>query len=321
MAETTDPTFNRRLRKFRLREFRHIRGSQQLMLDMTGLEELLGIADASDFARRHGIPRSRIAQLEDDSWSELSKPHLLKLLALESDVRHDHPDFQLLRVVPDLLWATFDSPAIGFVGTKMGDRVKADWTLLSAFEAAGVSLQPPGDIDVATAMRESNCIVLGSTKWNRWTEDAIEALWPDGVPPVRFSWPASAWPDDRQESRVSKKGEKAIEFLNEKEEVQSAVELSPDCPVGVLIVCRSPLGTKKPVTTIIAAGPTKYGTLQVVEDILSGSVYVWSEQLVPGKASVFVLGSKGKRWHNLYGERQLAIKQAARRQAVRRDLR
>lgn len=187
----------------------------------------------------------------------------------------------------------------------------------NAFRSAGVALSEPGDVDVATAMRESNCIFVGSPKWNRWTEQAIEALWPDGAPHVRFSWPA--WPDDRQEGRVSKKGEQLIEFLNHKDDTEVVLDKSPGTPVGVLIVCRSPLKSEKPVTTIIAAGPSKYGTLQVVEDILSSAVYVWSSQLVRGTPSVFVLKrSRGKRWYNVDGERHLLRKRADRRKALRR---
>ncbi len=321
MGETTgkkDPEFDRRLRRFLNREFANVLRSQQLMVDMTGLEERLQIADATDFERRHRIPRGRIDQLEDDSWNDLSREHLLKLLALESEVRQQEPDFQLFSVVPDPIWATFETPAIGFIGKNpIGERVAADHHMLNAFRSAGISLLEPGNVDVVTAMRETNCIFVGSPKWNTWTEQAIEALWPDGTPDVRFSWPA--WPDDRQEGRASKKGEQLIEFLNHKDDVEVALDRSPGSPVGALIVCRSPLASTKPVTTIIAAGPSKYGTFQVVEDILSSAVYVWSSQLVEGKPSVFVLKRpRGKRWYNVDGERQLVMKQAERRKALRR---
>jgi hypothetical protein len=62
-----------------------------------------------------------------------------------------------------------------------------------------------------------------------------------------------------------------IEFLTENNVIETAVGNSPDRPVGVLIVCRSPLGSTKPVTTIIAAGPAKYGTLQASREDSSRS--------------------------------------------------
>src|SRR2546423_1698542 len=95
MGETSgqpDPRFEKRLREFLDRKFLHIPRSGQLLVDMTGLEGLLGIANAVDFERRYGIPRDRIGGLERDNWFELSREHLLTLLTLESEVRRTRDD-------------------------------------------------------------------------------------------------------------------------------------------------------------------------------------------------------------------------------------
>src|SRR5262245_28185788 len=116
MPSKSEIKFDSRLRDFLQREFGDLGRRQQLLLDMSGLEQRLEIADAIEFERQHGIPRERIDQLEDDTWVDLSRAHLLTLLRLERDVQTRDPQFKFLRVVADPIWKTFDTPAIGFIG-------------------------------------------------------------------------------------------------------------------------------------------------------------------------------------------------------------
>src|SRR5262245_18152133 len=107
-------TFLRRLARLINRDLTGLR--TQLVVDMTGLEGRLGIANAVDFEKLHDVPRNRVTQLEKDTRVELSRKHLLKLLQLEKQVQRDHPDFRLFELRRDPVWETFSTVGCGFIG-------------------------------------------------------------------------------------------------------------------------------------------------------------------------------------------------------------
>lgn len=288
---------------------------------MTGLEGHLEIANATDFEKRFGLPRARVDQLEDDTWYELARGHLFKLLALESEVRKDHPDFVFFRLEPNPLWETFaNAGGVGLTGIDLENQpVRIDLNLVAAFSNAGITLPaPPAGVSVTDLMRTKNCVIVGSPKCNAATETALNALFPTDPPAIAFHWPH--WGDTREETRISKRGPHRINFIDQRGEMRHEDDHSPNGPVGALVVCRCPLQTAADVTTIIAAGCTRYGTLQIVQDLLSGDVHVPRSHVQRGQPQVLILMAKdrGKRWRSVEGERHLHAKRAERREKVKR---
>jgi hypothetical protein len=305
--------FRTRLAAFINRDFKDLR--TQLVVDMTSMESLLGTPNATDFANAFDIPRNRVTKFEKDTWVDISRKHLQKLLQLEARIRVTKPAFSLFTLRRDPIWETFESTGIGFVGQDLdGVTVEVDHYVLGAFSTAGLSLiPPPAGLSVTDAMRMRNCVFVGSPKCNEATEIALNALFESGDPPLVFSWPN--WPPGRQPTRISREGQLGVHYIDHHDEVAHILDKSPSRPVGALVVCRSPLGTDEPVTTIIAVGSSRFGTVQVVEDLLGGGVHVPSSQLTPSQPAVLLLMPRGggERWYNVAGSRELAIKKTARR--------
>jgi hypothetical protein len=317
--DKVDGVFERNLSRVASRQFPNVQLRTQLLVEMAGLQRRLGNAFDTQFAREYGVPRARIDQFQDDTWEEMSRQECQTLLVLEREARERAQDsqFGVFRLVKDPIWETFESsPALKLTGRDLdGHAVSEDITLVGLFARAGIKFQETAPDETSAALRNHNCLIMGSPKCNKWTEDALEAMWPSSEPPIRFHWPD--WPDARSETRVSKKGERKISSLDEDGQWRSYVDGSPERPVGALVVCRKPLGTNMEVTTVVVAGCTKFGTLKVVSDLLFGHIRVRPLQIEPGRPSVLILRSRkdGKRWYNADLERELYQRRQERRRS------
>lgn len=306
MGEDVEQLFRQRLSRLIARETDTLQDLKQLHVDMTGLEALLDVRGGTEFQRKYGIPRGRIDQLEDDTWVDISRQHLLTLLRLEQRALRRNPNFRFMSVVPDPMWGTFGKPAVALVGKDLeGQTVLADDQLVTALKGAGLKIIGPRTRKVAKLLQTENCICIGSPKCNDYTTEVMSCLWPKGGNPIKFSWPD--WPPSREQDSLSKEGPLGIEFIDHRDRHKSVLDKSPNRPAGVLIVCRCPPGAKKNVTTLVIAGATKFGTLQIVEDLICGNVYVSSSQLTKGRVSVLMLmpRDRGKRWYDIEAEREL----------------
>jgi hypothetical protein len=253
-------------------------------------------------------------------WQKVDRHTLFALLALAkaNDV------WPLFDVCESPLWETFRGDT-GFmvVGCDLsGSQLKEDMRVAESLIHSGLGLRVKTvddnvlAPDVTRWMMQENVMFVGAPKVNRAAELALAALWKGSTPPIRFLWPDFPRESALVGSTVSRNRGLFVEDLGILE------EKSPERRLGVLVVCREPLGATG-VTTVILAGCSREATMAMERDLRNSEFYYrypyGSADVPKGTPMTFVFQSNDRqhRWH-LVGKRKSAKKTGRRAGTTKR---
>lgn len=298
----------------------------QLSFRLSPLMDALGL-DAKAVASELGINLAHVARLRDDSWSTIQRGDLQKLLCWGQ--KHNTP---LLSVEPNPLWRTLSgAEVVLFRGRKRdGNPLHSDSNvereLLVALEDEGCRITPrsidtPNHEEIAELMRTTNCIFIGSPKFNAATESALASLW-ELQPydsrianrkrsPIEFVWDA-AYQGNSVFGRQKTDGE-AIGLHVGSRNAAGIVHSRYLVPVdwksprqysqwtgkgrdaGALIACYRPLKTASEVTTIVLAGYSGFATFDMATDFVRDGLRFEDAELRPHTVTMRVLAASYKK--------------------------
>lgn len=254
------------------------------------IQDELGMKKA-DLERELGMDSRTVDKLiadsPDDPWR------------LDRDMLHRYflfaraHGFEPFRVEPHAIWERFqDSQATIFRGPKKAD-VPVENHLVKYFERlrceVNTSTTPEG---IEEAMRERNCVVIGSPKGNKASEIALALLW-DAKPfqgdsknrekiPICFLGMDAEHAGSSALLQESSRHGFDIKIPGSEQRGYLKVDwLSPDKfgpyrgsgqDAAVLVVCNRPMGAEKDVTTIVIAGYTGLATLVAAQEATSPKI-------------------------------------------------
>lgn len=292
----------------------------------SSLGELTRRLNVSDLRleRETGVNREHIQKIREGTFRSISRR---ELQILWSWGRRRDPDFDLFSLVRHPIWAPFEKGDAVIIRGK-GDRMNAlilDARVEHLLEEfldqlpcrAIVKMQP--EISTAAQVRQlmttQSCIFLGSPKHNPAVTMAIAALWNvdaddaskagrDKVP-FWFAWGqplpgqganAFAEPAARGSSGTGiyvnrgngtkNPGFVGVSWLPGEQYIEWS---GTGWDAGVLIIARQPLGTKRDVMTMVIAGYTGLGTIEVAQDLLNDAVDIEESALLPGQPTLRIL--------------------------------
>jgi hypothetical protein len=279
----------------------------ELTLQMTALKRALG-PTADRILKKAGISHKRSDGFANDSWQEIRREELKFLLGLWQEKEKEcKGNFVELR--PHPVWTTLaddEAPAV-FCGLHptSGRSLNVDYSQHKLLREAGFRLEDveglskSGMQTVRAAMETRNCIFLGSPKYNRCTDHALEAFWPlEQNRPFVFSWPdlrekLELEADDVIDSHFCEVGPHEVRIgkhkyrLKTRSKREAAIQ-DTGWDIGIAVVCRQPFKTQKKVTSILLCGHQNIATERMLEDLLSG-VYFGENSLTPGVPAVHLL--------------------------------
>jgi hypothetical protein len=263
-------------------------------------------------SRGLSITKARLGSFINCTFKTISRPEIEALINW-CHRRGDH--FFVERAQPDV-WETFrtGSPITVFLGMtekglKLQDDIEVLKRLLERIVASDAHPEQFGVRDqavVLSAMKERNCIFIGSPRFNPATDIALTALAAAKVfgpssrhlLPVRFA--NSTWRTvfDRYASVEPPRppaqaglwvqaSDRSTQFLRipwlPREDYSARRVFAFDA--GLLVVARKPLKTSAHVTTIIVAGMTALATKAMAEDLQAGQVDFDDIALPVGRAA------------------------------------
>jgi hypothetical protein len=300
----------------------------------------LGLDDRALSAELH-LTSAQVNRLRTDQWTTIKRSDLQTLLCWGKQHGED-----LLRVEPSPIWRTLPGSEVRlFRGRDSSNNPlpadsRAEAELLEALTAIGCQIQPhslsqPDESQVVESMKSTNCIFIGSPKYNTATEIALASLWRltpfstdkrdrDRIP-FAFVWET---PTSSSFSLTKNQHDRLGLYLyatgakNERSRHHVAIDWRPprDFAIwtgkghdaGVFVVCNRPLGTDRDVTTIILAGHSGFATLDMTIDLARNGLRIESDAVRAGVPVVRVLSavfrknsrrgdsrkraSKGRRW-------------------------
>lgn len=248
------------------------------------IREELGLTK-EDLKRELGIDARAIDKLIADSDAKpwrLDREQLRRYFLFA----HSH-GFEPFTMEPNAIWKTFaNTRAVIFRGQRKAD-VPVESHLVKYFERLNCEVETSTNSDgIEEAMKEHNCVIIGSPKANPACEIALAWLWKaepfsanaknrDRLPISFLGMTAEITPPSAllQESKrhgltILHTDSKARTFLKvdwlPPEEYGSHNGIGQDA--AILVGCQQPMGTEKNVTTIVIAGYTGLSTLVAAEE-------------------------------------------------------
>lgn len=282
----------------------------RLIFDIESLREALEMS-ASEFTAASGIGSRTYAKIvaNKQEW-RLNRTQLEKLSILTFRAGMAGLPFSLEH---NAIWGTFhDRSATFYRGTPQSD-VDIESALSLYLKNIGLKKPlthivrtPPDPEEIRRAMMATNCIFVGGPKSNPATEVAMCLLYKAKPFEVREREKLPVHilgmtPEITAESTVlvggnehgfsvaHGKGRKKIYVHWVAPEDYSKARKDEGVDAAIVVVCRSPLGTEKPVTTVIIAGYRSLATRAVAAQLTLGRPPLDEQQLAkPGK--VHLLG-------------------------------
>ena len=251
--------------------------------------------DDSDIHRMFGIHPRTVEKLRTDSdeW-RLSRTNLHKLMLFAFDHGYPNGIFEL-RLHP--LWDDFRQGPVAIFREQLAWDTKVEEHLRGFFshfrddpQTETQALISVDDVaDVERAMKNCNCIFVGSPKSSIATEIALSLLW-DAKPldasdenrsrlPVQFHGMRHSRPESAMLVDSDQHGLR-IHDPKKKKPVHVSVDWFPldtympyigeGWDASLAVVCRQPFGTEEPVTTVVVSGYTGRATLLTTEELTHG---------------------------------------------------
>lgn len=280
---------------------------------LSEIQEELGLKKA-DLERELSMDARTIDKLLADTDSD---PWRLDREALHRYFLFAHSHgFDAFRIEPHAIWRSFENSEVTiFRGPKKAD-VPVESHLVKYFERLNCevssSTTPAG---IEEAMKEHNCVIIGSPKANRASESALALLWK--------AEPFKAEAKNREKIPISFLGmyagrEEPSALLQESTRYGLHVlppgssernylkvdwlppeKYAPHKGTGqdaaILVVCNRPLETQKDVTTIVIAGYTGLATLVAAQEVTYKHVPDLRPEETPGEPCLAVLKFRYKK--------------------------
>lgn len=283
------------------------------------IQEELGLTRA-ELQRELGMDLRTIDKLiadsDDDPW-RLDREALHRYFLFA----HSHGE-EPFKIEPHAIWKSFEnSEATIFRGPNKAD-VPVENHLVKYFDKIGCDVNtaisssgPAATEAIREAMREQNCVIIGSPKANPASEVALASLWRaepfkgDGKNrekiPISFlgmqrenGEPSSLLqdgprhglniltPESRERNFLKVKWLPLDKFAQYKGAGQDA---------AVLVCCYRPMGTEKEVTTIVIAGYTGLSTLVAAQEATYKEIPELRPEEKPGYPCLAVLKFRYKK--------------------------
>lgn len=247
---------------------------------------------------------------DDDEW-RLSRTQIEKLTVLARGAGLPHAF--VLRANP--VWATFEEssatifrgepPADAMIESKLSDFLQQ----MNGHPRTKTIHRVPSEAEIRKAMTETNCIFVGSPRSNPATEIALCLLSGarpfDGSAGNRVKVPVHIIGADSGTSRDSAivlpgrghgfsidggdgSGRKSLDvhWVPAEDYAKKKVE---GRDAGVVVLCKSPFGTKKNVTTILLLGYRGLATHELAAQLMRGAPPI-TEEMLRQHGRVHVLG-------------------------------
>lgn len=271
------------------------------------IQEELGLTMA-DLERELGMDSRSIDKLIEDSDSDpwrLDRENLHRFLLFA----HSH-GFDGFQIEPNSIWRTFENQrAVIFRGPTKAD-VPVESHLVKYFERLNCEVESAISSEgIEEAMRERNCVVIGSPKANPASEVALALLWGAepfiGEAPNREKIPISFFGMQREGGAPSALLQQSTRYgfhilpPGATERKYLKVDWLPPEKFGpykgtgqeaaILVGCNRPLGSQKDVTTIVVAGYTGLSTLVAAQEATSKPIPELQLAENPGQPCLAVL--------------------------------
>ncbi len=295
--------------------------------------------DERTLAKELGINLAHVRRLHDGSWSSISRSDLQAVMSWAK--KHDR---QVLTVEPSPLWQTLPESDVLLVrgldddGNPLRSDSQVEALLVGSLKDAGchvdiVVSDKISSVEVEQAMQERNCIFIGSPKHNQASEHSMAAMF--GLKagdlsaanvrraPFEFvldeeSRRPSAFCNAKSSGgaigvRIRTSGAKSgssghlmrVDYHAAAGPVRAK---NKGNDVGVLVVCRQPLGTSQNVTTIVLAGYSGFATQDMAQDIVADGLRIEKRDVLPGQPVIRVLAAKFKKTTRRFEERERVLK-------------
>src|SRR5258708_2007323 len=281
------------------------RPRRQVVAHMTKLLKALG-QNAQGMEEEYGVNRRHIEKFRQDRWGSTSREELQILMSLG-----DQCGVQFLTLETDEVWKTFDATAASFLSRDAYGIRQEDTEAMQSLLKEGIHLDQPERGDLIAKMKERNCVVIGSPKYNEPCRIALEELFavanatgPSDIP-FRFIWNdlAASHPENRFYARAGAKDELGVELLLEESgeppkprargkgnqgklslgEPKSTF-LKADLPktatneygwdYGIFVMCRKPFQTTADVTTVMLCGLSGFATKEMARELSQGLLFL-----------------------------------------------
>jgi hypothetical protein len=314
----------------------------QLELRLAALMDRLGLDDKGLAAELHLTP-IQVQRLRTDQWSTIKRADLQTLLCWAR--RHEE---EILSVQPSPVWRTLqNAEVVVFRGrdaenNPLPSDSRAEGELIEALKSAGCKIRPRSlevgadPSEVTSAMRDTNCVFIGSPKYNVATEIALASMcqiqpsvasdenrrkapfcfvWDGSVPTSAFALPKTSQEKlgvylfTSSGSTARTRHHVPIDWRTARDYARWT---GKGRDAGILVACNRPLGTEVDVTTIVLAGYSGFATFDMAVDFARNGLRIESREVCPGKPVFRVLSapfrktsrhgdsrrrlSKGRRW-------------------------
>ncbi|MFL6264348.1 MAG: hypothetical protein ACJ76Y_32065 [Thermoanaerobaculia bacterium] len=263
----------------------------------------------ADLVKELGVHPKTLDKLlvdgEKDNW-RLDREALYRYLLFA----HAH-GFDAFRIAPHPIWRTFenDQNIRIFRGSNKADGPVEVFLTNYLERLHGMTLASTESDGIEKAMKQHNCVIIGSPKANAASEIALALLWgaqpfvaapqnQDQVP-VHFLGMKQEHPQpsailiDSSRHGIDVRIPKSLRRNFVKVDWLPSGKYEPSTKDGqeaaVLVACHRPLGTEKDVTTIIIAGYTGTSTLEAAHEVTYKKIPDLDPSIAPGEPCFAVL--------------------------------
>jgi hypothetical protein len=269
------------------------------------IQEELGLT-VSDLGRELAVDIRTIDKLiaDDANW-RLDRRALYRYLLFAR--KHG---FDAFRIEPNEIWRSFEnSEAIIFRGPKKA-VIPVESHLVKYFEQLNCEvISSTATAGIEDAMRQQNCVIIGSPDVNQASECGLALLWKAepfngdaenrekipinflGMQPERTEPSVLIQESRRHGLQIQLPGSRERSYLKVdwiwSEKYGPHKEIGQDA--AVLVVCHQPMGTQKNVTTIVIAGYTDFATLVAAQEVTHKKIPELRPEDTPGQPCLAVL--------------------------------
>lgn len=278
---------------------------RQVVAHMTKLLKALG-QNAQGMEDDYAVNRRHIEKFREDRWGSTSREELQILMSLG-----DQCGVDFLTLETDEVWKTFDAMAASFLSRDAKGIRHEDTEAMQCLLKEGIHLDQPEGGDVVAKMKEKNCVIIGSPKYNEPCRIALDELFRSGESqdasdiPFRFRWSdlSADHPENRFYARSSASGEIGVELLVEdggeqpkrrpkgtanqgklslgerrsaflKADLPKATAHAYGWDYGIFVMCRKPSQTKANVTTVMLCGLSGFATKEMARELSQGLLFL-----------------------------------------------